>query len=417
MKLYIKIICLFNTRKLSFPQDCQAAFSGVLHSFSRAFLGGFINALPRLFLDAVLLWQPCKGYVVRRIPRAGSGMEPNYPQHLPTWSWCGWECAIDPRSMAFARDFEYHQEHSWTLTHLVQWSVMSNRGEHRDNIREPAMLQKHKSYMADTTDALPSGWTVNISSTKAYGYVTQMRWFSHEALPKDHRFAYPVPLPDRKNSEAQSFNTSWPFLTGSTTSADLRVRYILTPDRMTKDEKPIFQSNLMIRLSVTELPEFTAGPDDCFSVAVLEDEHGTWAGVLRVVETYEAGKEKKTLRPGEKVELIALSIGQVPCHIILDERITNDLSEEQIDNRGWVEFDSSGEVHSGTYTQSCIRFKREGGLHKDDQDYKGGKSVYEFYNVMWVVREQGVLYRRGVGRVCRSIWEKSCSDMEKVVIG
>lgn len=424
MELYTRIICLFNTRKLSFLQDCQAAFSGVLHSFSRAFFGGFINALPRLFLDAALLWQPCKGYMVRRIPRAGSGMEPNYPQDLPTWSWCGWECAIDPRSMAFARDFEYplFRRHHWTLTHLVQWSVMSNHREQGDNIREPAILQRYRNYMPATTDPLPSGWKINTSSVEAYGNVTQRRWFSHDTVqPEYHTFAYPVPLPDSENNEAQSFNTSWPFLTGSTTIANLRVRSTLTPDRLTKDEKSYCQSHTMVRLSVKELPEFTAGPDDCFSVAVLEDEHGTWAGVLRVAETYEAGKEKESLRLGEKAELIALSRGQVPCRVLLDERDTNDLSEEQIDNRGWVKFNSyevnrGQEGDQGTYTQSRIRFRREG-LDKDDQDYKGGKLVYEFYNVTWIVREQGVLYHRGVGRVCRSIWEKSCSDREKVVIG
>lgn len=358
--------------------------------------------------------------MVRRIPRTGNGMEPNYHQHLPTWSWCGWECAIDPRSMAFARDFEYpgYQKHPWTLTHLVQWSVMSIRGDHGDIIREPAMLQKHRSHLRDTIDPLPSGWRINISN------VTQRKWFSHEAIqPKDHKFAYPVPLPDSENNQAQSFNTSWPFLTGNTTSANLRVRYILTPDRMTLEENPGRKSSAaIVGLDVTELPEFTAGPDDCFSVAVLEDDHGTWGGVLRVAETYEAGKEKESLRPGENAELIALSRGQVPCRILLDEYVTNDLSEEQIDNRGWVEFNNfeanrGQEVGQGPFTQSCIRFRREGGLNQNDQDYKGGKSIYEFYNVMWVVREQGVLYRRGVGRVCRSIWEKNCSDLEKAVLG
>lgn len=326
--------------------------------------------------------------------------------------------------MALARDFEYppYQEHPWTLIHLVQWSVMGNHGEHGDNIREPAMLQKYRSYMSDTTDALPSGWKINVSSVEACGDITQTRWFTHDTIkPKNQTFAYPVPLPNGESNETRSFNTSWPFLTGSTTSANLRVRYILTPDRMTKDEKCETFWKMEIHLSVTELPEFLAGPDDCFSVAVLEDEHGTWAGVLRVVETYEAGKEKESLRLGEKAELIALLRGQVPCHILLDEGGTNDMSEEQIDNRGWVEFDNfeanQGQVSLGTYTQSRIRFSREGGLDKDDQDYKGGGSIYEFYNVMWAVHEHGILYRRGVGRVCRTIWEKNCSDIEKAVLG
>lgn len=423
--LYTKTICLFNTRELSFPQDAQAALSGVLHSLSRGFSGGFINGLPRLFLDAALLWQPCKGYMARRIHRAGGGMESNYPQHLPTWSWCGWKCAIDPRTMALATDFEhphYPEQFPWILSHCVQWSVMSNHGEHEDEIREPALLQKYRSYTPDTTDALPSGWRITISDVENRGSVIRRRWFSHDALqPEDHKFAYqfntftyPVPIPDREIDQAQSFNTSWPFLTGSTTSANLRVRCILKPDRMTKTEKPYVEMNYIVRLPE---PEFIAGPEDCFSIAVLEDGHGTWAGVLRVAETYEAGQEKESLQLGDEIELIALSKGQVPCHTLLDELGTSDLCEEQIDNRGWAEFDTHEEVTEGTYTRTRIRFRREGGLEKDDQDYKSGKSVYEFYNVMWVVREQGVLYRRGVGRVCRSIWEKSCSGIEKVVIG
>lgn len=420
--LYTSLICLFNTRELSFPQDSQAAFSGVLHSLRRGFLGGFVNALPRLFLDSALLWQPCKGQIVRRIHRAGNGMEPDYPQDLPTWSWCSWKCTIDPRSLVFARDFELARHgYSWTLTHLVQWSVMSNCGKHRDDIKEPVMLHNYRSYTPDTTDALPSEWRI-----KSYEPILKGTWFSHDALePEDpkslypsNEFAYPLPLPESDNNEDQPCNTSWPFLTGCTTSADLRVRCILTPDRMTKtDWIPPPTQMAMISLSVTELPEFTAGPDDCFSVAVLEDGRGNWAGVLRVVETYEAGKKKETLQPGEKAELIALSRGHVSCRILLDDHGTNELSEEQIDNRGWAKFINSDENIQETYTQSHIRFRREGDNDKNDQAYKGGGSVYEFYNVMWVAREQGVLYRRGIGRVCQSIWEKSCSEKEKVVLG
>jgi hypothetical protein len=51
------------------------------------------------------------------------------------------------------------------------------------------------------------------------------------------------------------------------------------------------------------------------------------------------------------------------------------------------------------------------------QCYSLRHTVYEFYNVMWIGWDSGVAYRKGVGRVERSIWESIATEYIDVTIG
>jgi hypothetical protein len=86
-RMYIELVCRYNNRDLTYPQDSLPAFSGILNSLSRSFPTGFISGLPRLFLDVALLWQPFSK-AKRRNAKKGGAIAPS--RHLPAWSWCGW---------------------------------------------------------------------------------------------------------------------------------------------------------------------------------------------------------------------------------------------------------------------------------------------------------------------------------------
>ena len=45
------------------------------------------------------------------------------------------------------------------------------------------------------------------------------------------------------------------------------------------------------------------------------------------------------------------------------------------------------------------------------------KGLYEFYNVMWIEWENGIAYRRAVGRILRDVWEGQNLEWVDVTLG
>ena len=43
--------------------------------------------------------------------------------------------------------------------------------------------------------------------------------------------------------------------------------------------------------------------------------------------------------------------------------------------------------------------------------------IYEFYNVLWISWEHGIAYRKGLGRVQKSIWEAQMIDWINITLG
>jgi hypothetical protein len=50
----------------------------------------------------------------------------------------------------------------------------------------------------------------------------------------------------------------------------------------------------------------------------------------------------------------------------------------------------------------------------EDQPRKG---PYEFYNVLWIEWEDGIAYRKGVGRVEKNMWEAQPLERIDVTLG
>jgi hypothetical protein len=124
---YIEMVTLYNVRDLTYPQDALPAISGVLNTLNRGFASGFVGGLPRLFLDVALLWQP-SGKTTRRIARSGGSTA--ITGHLPSWSWAGWNCMVDPFSLRSGLAYLYGETHqtrasTWRTYPLVQWYALS----------------------------------------------------------------------------------------------------------------------------------------------------------------------------------------------------------------------------------------------------------------------------------------------------
>ncbi|RMJ16097.1 hypothetical protein CDV36_004207 [Fusarium kuroshium] len=125
--LYVDLVCPYNGRSLTYSGDGLSACSGMLNRLTRAFTSGFIFGLPRAALDHALLWQPLRRCYRREELATGTDLL------LPSWSWCGWQCYLDPRSLLSGTSTLHDSTHqsitsSWVTESCVEWSILTLSG-------------------------------------------------------------------------------------------------------------------------------------------------------------------------------------------------------------------------------------------------------------------------------------------------
>lgn len=184
-----------------------------------------------------------------------------------------------------------------------------------------------------------------------------------------------------------------------------------------------------IETSVFDLPQFKNGPaqGDACSVLTMEDAFGSWAGVLRVM-----GEE--VVMPGQQVELIAISEGEVKYSDIVwsfDERIDflrrfayRDASKILVwDRKSRASITAApAPFHFPRTLEPVIASSRPGDVVEAfnrylDHSFMSLEGKYLFYNVMWIEGRGGIAYRRAVGRIRKETWEQWCEERTKIVLG
>lgn len=348
-RLYMEIICRYNHRNLSYAQDALPAISGVLDSFTQGFPGGFICGIPTVFLDSSLLWQP--RYKAQRRTAVPSVENLAPPSALPSWSWAGWRCLIDPVSLESALDYEVHAQgdkyivpNCPTTRGLVDWFTLTADGEVR--IHGPELLERYKQLMIDSCDVeIPPGWSP-VSGTETYQEVEYMDpgsernssavsvkekerqgdWYFYES---DATALYRYPLPTEvPQSNMRSQNNS-PFLSCTTAMATFKVRRVLVPQiRLT----PPTLYGGFLDVSVLDTVLYTKQPEleECCPVITLEDDQKRWAGSLRLME------DDFGIEAGQSVHLMAISQGSTTY------RKAAVLYEERVDRVACFRFSSRG---------------------------------------------------------------------------
>lgn len=125
---YARLVCLFNRRVLTYPEDALYAFAGVLSHLSRTFKFGFISGLPQMFFHSTLIWQPYRS-ITRRV-----AIGTTYPI-LPSWSWAGWHGIIQSESWrsgyayitTLDTDYDFPPS-SWRTFETVAWFRLDSAG-------------------------------------------------------------------------------------------------------------------------------------------------------------------------------------------------------------------------------------------------------------------------------------------------
>jgi hypothetical protein len=300
--LYLDTICAYNGRDFSYPQDALLGVAGIFSAALSSFPGGFISGLPRLFLDHTLLWQPF-GITSRRLDRQDS---PVPHSSLPSYSWCGWQCFVEPRSLRSGlsyideADCQQHAE-SWRTRHTVDWNICTVDSLLK-TIREPQELEMCIDLMDRVDNKLPPGWARGGSErASASASMPSTPGFFHET-DKNVFFTHPIPL--AKEGTHQNDVTISARLEGSTTTATFSPSTVLLEVDMMQYQQ--FSASF---ISVFKSQMFELGPGEgkACPVLVLQTPLGGFAGLLQLMNN-------DVIEKSVPIELIAISKGSTTGH-------------------------------------------------------------------------------------------------------
>ncbi|KAH7346243.1 heterokaryon incompatibility protein-domain-containing protein [Rhexocercosporidium sp. MPI-PUGE-AT-0058] len=355
---YLCIVNNYNKRKLTFPEDVAAAFSGIMASLRPQFPAGFMFGLPETFFDAALLWTP-ESKVKRRVSTKAAEIAPER-SGLPSWSWMGWHGEINPRCWESGTDFiaptdPKHQldKPPHKVISYIEWTLHTSMNPQDKGRTIDCNWQRFAS-LSNTNLDLPLGWVrheVELSDDKEAASKTTRKgaktstgrfFFTHSNFPSQ-KFRYPIPATPQEPLEPPTHGSAQ-LLHGRTARATF------------------YAGGLM-----KNFPGRSTGA--LRATTSLRDATGAWAGFILIHDRdFLALPETPK---GKALELVAISRGYA----------RNADSPAAIEEWELPERPKHGEL-------------------------------YEFYNVLWVKWEGSIAYRRGIGRVLKDVWETEKEDID-----
>jgi len=374
---YTRLMTLFNERDLTFPEDVLDAFVSCLAHLSSIFPGGFISGLPTMCFDAALLWQPW-AYLKRRKPRRLSADD----AILPSWSWAGWEGIINSESWRSAANYqieylpesEIPQFTSWRTFSTVEWTYSKTLTSERYPVSIPSQFRRPA--FTKFGDDLPPEWSMSANLGEDVHAVR------HSCDPSQP-FRFPIPILEEPNRRQPVINA--------------RYLHCITKHAFLKLGK-----------------EFLNTTSGCPSVQLLTTS-GRWAGCLRLNFIPSHARDETstpstpTLKHRSRDTSKALpsfafttpSPSEVAGALFDPDRIENELCELIEISAGSVE---NWEIDARSFDEWY-------------QDCVWVKGLYEFVNVLWVTRVEGVAYRKALGRIRKDVWESEAKDETEVTLG
>ncbi|KAH8655730.1 heterokaryon incompatibility protein-domain-containing protein [Xylariales sp. PMI_506] len=161
----VALLCHYNSRELTYPQDALNAFSGTAYAFRTLLPGAFISGLPEAFFDIALLW---RGKQPLRRRRSKFGKPKGC---LPSWSWAGWQGDLSEYMWTEATEWVKYSSYvvvsnayagSVTLTH---WKYIDPTSTNFEGIPIKNYWSENKSrYASMETTPCPRGWTRQVIS-------------------------------------------------------------------------------------------------------------------------------------------------------------------------------------------------------------------------------------------------------------
>lgn len=366
LTVYSRLVADFNRRHLKYPQDCLSAMAGMLPCYNKVFSGGFLCGLPEMFFDVALLWQPASD-LKRRVPVETGKRYRFANDYLPSWSWVGWQGAVDFEDWYAGNDFVagcsgWLGNSRQKISPVTSWYTSNDASGVAEKRKIEVAWSTWRDRYRNPASKLPPGWKkrkrrasetfTNNQSPDGYGKDI----YSHKSC-KRADFWYPLPLSDPDSQPHPTPQTA--FIFGSVQTA-----------RLSAAGTPYLQGYRSLL------------DDTAQSVLVtLVNSKNEWAGVLRLHNRDYFSRDglDPAICPVE-LQLIVISQGLVPNGLTAEEGIMA-IGEYMVEGRP-----------------------------------KDGDS-YEYFNVMWISWKEGVAFREAIGRVHKRMWASLDPDTIDVVLG
>jgi len=373
----LDLIRAYNQRNLSFDHDVMRALLSTFSALKRSFPRGFIHGLPVSYLDTALTWRS-------RWSRRRISSHENLPCP-PSWTWAGWQGLIDKGTWNCAgyvkRGTHLYVSEFRTIPFLTWYTKQTKDGPRRLIPFQNDCYQYKVRFMGKS-NGLPDGWTFRMGGQEEESDPVTRSWraptegkqsattdsdnpVSYSSLVTDYHYEHPscpevwfwhlVPLSSTSNDMV---NESLELKYGHYLCTDThQARLWGTKPTNDVSLNPNQRTKLVIRL-------FNCSTDVQIILKQGPEAGGETIGELRVETEEDRDRIWDAAPPGSsgvEFTLVAISRG----------------------------FDYP-------YPQEAET------------------EVYTFYNVLWVEWEDGIAYRKGVGRVKRRVWE--ALDMEPVAL-
>lgn len=365
----------YSLRYLTYDNDVLNAVEAVFTAHRQAFPHGFLWGLPIDFFDMALLWSSNCGFsgLKRRQASALSSQS-----QFPSWTWAGWVGVVDSgqwRSATYIKDADekllYYRKKCLTIP-MLEWRIRTTGSPEELSVPGQNSAYAYKQRFMGKKEGLPRGWRYE---DETFGpECTNARWsdetypssnwalttpyyYLHEAVPCV-KFWHPVPI--------------GPVATGTTAAPD--------------DGRLLCAKTQIGRLWVVDAEKDMATGDG----VLFLDERGTLMAHL-FNDTFEVS----TVFINAKGELVG------------------NLHVDDADDRWLVEDHTCPANQAGSACELVAISKGNDFI----QPMEPGKETYTFYNVLWIKWDNGIAYRRGVGRVKRETWESMELEDVDLVLG
>jgi hypothetical protein len=391
LESYGDMVKLYNSRHTRDDNDVLAAFSGILGAWNRHFPAGFWHGLPEFYFDIALLWQPKKPLRRRR--------SPDSQYSFPSWSWTGWHGDLDYMHCRGAHytDPQMFEVRTYPITRWYKTAGINSSSIpiHNDydnycslcvSDRNENQTEQFSQLSASMSkEVLDSGWYRSTIKEDE----EERPCYRHPSLSE--AFVHPLPI-GQGPTELQ--DTSLSHLRFKTD------RVYLVANNGTEDNR-----------------RWVAGNSVC---ARLTTTTGTVVGLLRL------NSKSDEQRLNEAYELVAISRGTARLSIHWNDAYEEYGDYEQLSAiLAWRKSNST--------TMNYGNQEPDGNDTDDSEDSTASSSVpesldenevlrdeigiYEYYNVMWIEWEDGIAYRKAIGRVYKEAWEAQELEEIDVLLG
>lgn len=455
MRRWCELMEEYYERELTFDSDAFSALAGLVSVVNHTSPAGLFYGLPEYFFDIFLLWDltPAPRYTEAE----PGGVAINLPSRrtsplVPSWSFLGWKHGVlDLQWCRMSMDHTFIDDpqngfgSDVAVGSIVTWSKQDKETDELTAIAN--LYQRDRKFVEQ--GILPPGWQKESDEGGD-------EYFRHESLGDIH-FRYPVTLPSSQ-SVAVGHDHWSQRLHFQTQRAWLRLGKIIkptaeggTPSDMAKHVSLIDDEGRWagaIRLTSVQVDSDGSEGEEGWEEGYSADDNGAHGDGEEAVEIDDLAKLEDELE-----------------HAVLDGDDEEDTDEGPESNhnleQGDVEHDNEKTKLSKTVDEAegdqelpgneqqtseaeargtaveliavatgKVRndsYPKKGGDHNYHQAYSipewnckrrpSDGVFYEFYFVLWIEWEDGIAYRRALGRVEKGVWEATPLEDIDIVLG